>query len=261
MKKRKLPEIKKPIFIIGCCNSGTTILRDTLLQDGGLNGPSIDNHDLDGMPPIMTHHVCNDTFRLWAHPKFQFCNHYTEDDYNEDDAAQVKRVFSQFVLNGERLIAKSPADTLRARLIQAYFPDAYFIAIVRNGYAVSEGIVRKRKYDPERPQYGSHFTTIEEAAEQWLRANIMVLSMQKYLQRYLIIQYEDLVNDPERALHEVLDFCQIEKAEFSIPTFETNHNHKQAVRLSEGDGETITRIAQPMLLHFGYKLFRKELRW
>lgn len=256
-----MSDIVRPIFVFGCCNSGTTILWQALKQHSGLSGPDIEGQDLDGMPKSMRHHLGKATFRLWAHPRFNLCYYMTEAEYDEHDAEQVRSIYGRSVQPGTRLIVKSPADTLRARLIQAYFPDAYFIAIVRNGHAVSEGIVRKRKFDSERPQFEGLHTTIKEAAEQWFRANVVVLSHLSHLQNYMIVRYEDLVADPGQVLRSVLKFCKLPADSFSIPVFKKNENQNQINRLSEYELETVTRIAGPMLVHFDYELLQGGLKW
>ncbi len=253
--------MEKPIFVFGCSNSGTNILWQALKKHKGLSGPDIEGQDLQDLPQSMRHYLGDATFRLWAHEKFKLCYYATENDYNAEDAAKIKEIYRKYLVPGTRFITKSPADTLRSRLIQAYFPDAYFIAIVRNGYAVSEGIVRKRKYDPDRPQYEGLFTTIDEAAEQWFRANTIIVSHQTFLKNYLIVRYEDLIQNPEDVFLSILDFCGLDSGGFPIPSFIQGLNEEQISRLSDYEIETITRIAAPMLIHFGYELRNKELNW
>jgi hypothetical protein len=253
--------IERPIFVFGCCNSGTTILWEALKSYKDLSGPEVEGQDLEGLPDSMRHYLGKSTFRLWAHPQFKLCYYRTAEDYDEDERQALIKVYQEFQKPGKRLITKSPADTLRARLIQAYFPDAYFVAIVRNGYAVSEGIVRKRKSDPGRPRFEGLYTTIEEAAEQWFRANVIVASHEKFLRRYKIIKYEDLVEEPKNVLSSVLEFCELGKTGLSVPSFDNALNQQQISRLSEYEIETITRIAQPMLIHYGYEVLRGDLKW
>jgi len=253
--------IKRPVFVFGCNNSGTTILQLALRDHAGLSGPDFEGQDLDGLPDSMKQYLTRDTFRLWAHPKFKLCHHFTEEDYDEEDRSRIIDSYQDYLVAGTRLIIKSPPDLLRARLIQAYFPDAYFVAIVRNGYAVSEGTVRKRKSDPDRPQFERSHTTIDEAAEQWFRTNTIIVSHKDYLERYKIIKYEDLVENPRETLHSVLEFCDLAKTDFPILEFDKDDNEKQIARLSSYEIEVITRIAQPMLIHFGYEVLQKELKW
>ncbi len=254
-------KIEKPIFIFSCSNSGSTILWNALKEHKVLSGPDIEGQDIEELPDSMKHNLGKATFRLWAHPKFRLCYYATKEDFNEEDKNNIISVYNDYLKPETRFITKSPADTLRARLIQAYFPDAYFIAIVRNGYTVSEGIVRKRKDDPNRPQFKGLYTTIDEAAEQWFRANTIILSHEKFLKNYKIIKYEDLVNKPEETLNSILNFCDLDDNNFPIPAFNRNLNEEQISRLSDYELETITRIAQPMLIHFDYEIRKKELRW
>lgn len=247
-------EIVQPIFLFGCPNSGTTILWQALKNHAGLSGPEVEDQDIAGMPDSMRHHLGKATFRLWAHPKFGLAYYVTEQDHNDEDARKLRAIYCQSLTPETRLVVKSPAHTLRARLIQSYFPDAYFVAIVRNGYAVTEGIMRKRKYDPDRPQFKGLTTTIEEAAEQWFRANVVVVSHQKFLRNYLIVKYEDLVQNPEETLYQVLDHCVLPRTSFRIPDFEQGKNDEQIARLTKEDVDTIVKVAGPMLQHFGYVL-------
>jgi len=246
-------KITRPIFLFGCPNSGTTILWRALRSHPGLSGPGVEDQDIEGMPDSMRHHLGNATFRLWAHPKFGLAYYVTEEDYNEEDAQRLRIIYRKSLVPGTRLVVKSPAHTLRARLIQAYFPDACFVAIVRNGYAVAEGIVRKRKYDPDRPQFKGLATTTKEAAEQWFRANVVVVSHQQFLRNYLIVRYEDLVQNPETTLYQILDHCGLARTSIQV-NFEQGKNDEQITRLTREESDTITRIAGPMLQHFGYVL-------
>jgi hypothetical protein len=261
MKKLPVKDIKDPVFVFGCCNSGTTILWEALKRHGDFCGPDVEGQDLNDLPDSMRHHLGKSTFRLWAHPNFNRCYYATEADCNENDRGKIMEVYGRYAEPGKRFITKSPADTLRARLIQGYFPDASFLAIVRNGYAVSEGIVRKRKLDPDRPEYEGLFTTIDEAAEQWYRSNTIILSHGKFLNKYKIIKYEDLVENPEDTLYSVLDFCCADKKKFHAPEFRTDLNTEQIGRLSEYEIETVTRVAKPLLIHFGYDVLGGGLKW
>lgn len=253
--------ITRPIFLFGCSNSGTTILWQALKKHHGVSGPDLEGQDLEGMPRLLTHFLGKATFRLWAHPKFKLAYYATEKDATLEDEARVKSVFGKYLVPGTRLIAKSPADTLRARLLQAYFPDAYFVGIVRNGYAVAEGIIRKRKHDPERPQFAGLFTSVIEAAEQWFRANVILVSLQQFLKHFLIIRYEDLVADPAATLGKVARFCDLDVSTLEIPSFEQGKNDEQIAHLSAYDQEVIARIAGPMLLHFQYEILSPKLEW
>ena len=216
----------------------------------------------------MTQYLGKKTQRLWAHPRFNLEYYLTERNIRkeEEEREQLKHAYSKYQEPGTRFITKTPSDTLRARLIQEYFPDAYFVAIVRNGYAVSEGIRRKREFDPDRPEYAGLKTSIDAAADQWFRANVIVISHKDFLRKYKIIKYEDLVKDTNKTLDSILDFLKLGKDGFPYPTFEPNKNIEQIKRLTDAEKKKIEKIAGPMLKHFDYhdevfdQIFKSKLK-
>jgi len=259
--------IKKPIFVIGCSNSGTTILWDAIKSHKGISGPSIEGQDLSGMPKEMVHWLGNTTFRLWAHhifsqgeeetPGSNLFYYVNEKNWTSELVSRIEEVYLCHIKPGTRLCDKSPAHTLRARFLQACFPDAYFIGIVRDPYASAEGIRRKRLYDLDRPKFKGLITTIGDAAEQWHNANRVIKSYGELnlLERLLVVKYEDLVRNPETTLHKVFDFCQLEKQEFPIPSFDKNRNYEQTDKLSIPELFEIKKIAKPMIKFWGYNTF------
>ena len=256
--------IEKPIFIFGCPNSGTTILWEAMKSHEGVSGPDIEGQDLEGMPRQMRHYMGNSTFRLWAHylfaqgeeivPGSNLTYYVTENNWTEDAETQLRQAYENHFDPETRLCDKSPAHALRARFLQRCFPDADFVAIVRDGYAVSEGIRRKREFDPDRPKYRGLRTRIEDAAYQWNKSNEIIASYEelRFLDRLLTIKYEDLVQNTEETLHRVLNFCGLDKCDFRIPVFSAGKNEEQIARLSAYEIEVISEIATPMLRRFGY---------
>ena len=62
----------------------------------------------------------------------------------EARAQRIKRQWSILYPSGRPfLLEKSVANAVRTDFLQTYFAPAYFIYLVRNGYAVAEGIRRK----------------------------------------------------------------------------------------------------------------------
>ena len=278
-------KIWKPIFVIGCCNSGTTILWEALKAQREISGPVVEGQDLEGMPELMTHFLGKHTFRMWAHylherpwgwkqargkveskagmhPGDRLAYYVTENDWTEEHQRQIEDVYQKHIIPGTRLCDKSPAHTLRARFLQKCFPDTTFIAIVRSPYAVAEGIVRKRRDDHwKRPEFFCLRTQICDGAYQWRGANEVIVSYQKdsLLKRLKIIKYEDLVRNPKRVLTEVFSFCDLptEKGCCYFPIFEEDRNQRQIAYLKKDDINTITRIVKPLLEQFDYKVIRR----
>jgi len=245
-------EIERPVFVVGCCNSGTTILWRALMDQKEFDGPKFEGQDLKELPQCMRQYLGRKTFRMWAHPKFKSAHHLREKDYEPALSERLRSVYREHCKDGTRLLEKSPPNSLRTRFLQRSFPDAYFVIIVRNGFAVSEGIVRKRSYDPDRPHMAGLPTTIEQAAEQWSNANRTLLRDKRLLRRSITIRYEDLVCDTANVLQSILRFCECLTPNLEVPRFQEDLNEKQTARLSPEEKKAIRRVAGDMLHYFGY---------
>jgi hypothetical protein len=97
-------------------------------------------------------------------------------------------------------VEKSITHLLRAEWLQRNFPNAVFIAITRNGYAVSEGIARRAspRGDAAR-EIGSTYP-VEMAADEWRESNEIIMDLAGELDRMITVRYEDLVATPAETL-------------------------------------------------------------
>jgi hypothetical protein len=145
--------------------------------------------------------------RLWAIPPEKF--YLTEQGSPEIDVIKLKKQWA-VRFNDRRkpiLLEKSPPNTVRLRWLNSQFPNAYFIGIYRNGYAVAEGIKRKVKHD------------VELGARQWKNANSILLNDFEKLDRKILISYEALTESPKQVLDQLCQFLGINILEegFSTP--------------------------------------------
>jgi hypothetical protein len=93
------------------------------------------------------------------------------------------------------LIEKSPPNLLMTRFLQAMFPQAGFVLVIRHPIAVSAAT---QKWSSTRPhQLLGHWA----AAHRTLRADL------PHLRRVMIVRYERLVADPDRELGRVFGFA------------------------------------------------------
>lgn len=238
--------------MIGCCNSGTTILWQSLLSHAHLSGPPSEGQDLADIPDCMTHFLGKQTFRQWAHPKFKDSYRLTERNYEITLAERLTSIYADYWIPGTRFIEKSPPNLMRVRFLQSVFPNALFVMIVKNGLAVAEGIRRKRWYDPDRQHMAGLHTHLEDAAVQWCSANKILLEDRKFLKRSIVVRYEDLVTNPRKTLHKVLRFCELSYDGFPIPVFEIDHNQKQVGRLTGAEKAKVLAIESKVLADLGY---------
>jgi omega-hydroxy-beta-dihydromenaquinone-9 sulfotransferase len=177
--------IEKPIFIIGCHRSGTTILYDTMAQHPdlayftngsaflpnipvlshkigemfGLNQVELERFIEDGINYSSS--TPSEGIRIWenylpTHPGF---NHHLDESYeNLEMEAYLTSTIQKHLkmFNRKRFLNKNPDNSLRMRYIKKLFPDAYFVHIVRDGRAVGSSLIRTRQkavdfFGPDHP--------------------------------------------------------------------------------------------------------------
>lgn len=199
----QVPE--KWIFILGCYNSGTTILRTLLSlhpeirvlpkEGARLTDAFVRPEDLGWE-------------RMWIG-----CL-----DYMQEPRGPRAQVVDQVIRDwspwwqgcGNVFVEKSISNVTRIEWLADSFPSAYFIAITRDGYAVSEGIHRRAR--PKR-NVGAKMPNgypLEWAARQWVDANSRILAAEPLLERFYKISYEDLVEDPAAILSGLFSFIGLE---------------------------------------------------
>lgn len=249
-----VPEDKTWVFLVGCYNSGTTLLAELLGQHPSVSALSTEGHfitdefvkDYDiGLP------------RMWVEREELF--RLTEESHGPDPLRVKKEWGMRLDLKKPVLLEKSPPNTAKVRWLQTHFENAHFIAIVRNGYAVAEGITRKA--DPSHLRNG---WPLEMSAYQWKRSNEVLQHDEKYLKHLMWVTYEDLVADTVATLNKVTDFIGVEEFE-SFETDRTwniheredkvrNMNAESIERLSRKQIDTINQVAGDMIESFGYTL-------
>ncbi len=242
------------LFLIGCYNSGTTLLSSLLSShpdvgalptEGQFLTDQLRKDFLTGLPRMW--HKREDLFRM------------TETDAGPDP----QRIKKEWGLRLDRsrpvLLEKSPPNTARTRWLQANFENAHFIFLVRNGYAVAEGIVRKG-----RPHHRSEGWTIADAAQQWRRSIEVVDEDGPHLRKLMWIRYEDVAAHAVESLNEITRFLGIRPyLESYLPKALEVHERNQRVsdlnaesidRLSPDEIEVINGIAAEQLRRFDYPL-------
>jgi hypothetical protein len=99
------------------------------------------------------------------------------------------------------LVEKSPPNLIRTRFLQALFPGARFVVVVRNPIAVAYAT---RKWTRSR---------IASLIEHWVRAHELLLADAGAVDRLAIVRYEDLVAQPGRELGRLFRFLGLEPVE------------------------------------------------
>ena len=150
------------VFILGCYNSGTTLLNQILAE----------HPEISGLPDegvMLTSELYKpEDFgwrRMWSQCYEQLI---TKQDTSNSTARKIKKHWSHFYENRPYLLEKSISNVCRIDFLNTKFRPGYFIHIVRNGYAVSEGIRRKAQIIPGNKYESLNHYPVEICAKQWV---------------------------------------------------------------------------------------------
>ncbi len=190
----------KWIFIIGCYNSGTTLLDRILRQHPAIAGLPREGQFLS---KVFVTPKSVGVPRLWAEKEdlFRFLP-----NEKVSEARQVKQDWIQLLDKPEANFAleKSPPNTARTLWLEQNFNQPYFIHMVRNGYAVAMGIQAKVIAD-----YGQMPNLLEKAAHQWNRSLKIILEDSPKLTNFLEISYENFTADPIGIMGNISTFLDL----------------------------------------------------
>ncbi len=131
--------LERPVFIVGCGRSGTTIL-------GQLLGEHTKLAYLHEARPIWTYEPRTDIWSFMAARRGGRLV-LTDKDARPDLAARMAHAFSFEVerMKAVYLVEKLPINAFRVPFIAALFPEARFIHVVRNGLEVADSIAERAR--------------------------------------------------------------------------------------------------------------------
>lgn len=190
--------------------------------------------------------------RLWAiRPELFYLD---ENGGRELNVTRLKRQWGAMLNDVRRpvVIEKSPTNAARLLWLQQHFPGAHFIAIVRNGYAVAEGIHRKAGHD------------IGLCAQQWATSNDILLRDLPKTKHHFLLTYEELAQSPQQKISEILQFIglseaqmgDVQRSSWAIHEQDSsikNMNGKSFERLTEAELATIESAAGEVLTKLNYR--------
>jgi LPS sulfotransferase NodH len=214
--------LDKPIFIIGAPRSGTSILFSVLRSSPALAHWPGEAHEVWEAE----HHPA---LRGWE------SNVLDAGDADSETITRIRRSF--FLVTGrKRLIDKTPRNALRVPFVDAIFPDAHFVFLMRDGRDNVNSLInawRTRRYrtyllpqphsipgvDPHWWKFvlypgwktDSHGPLEKVCARQWVTSNDFALDAFAEVDsgRRVDVRYEDLVADPVTSIRTVCERLDI----------------------------------------------------
>jgi len=233
------------IFLTGCGSSGTCLLREIFKNSSQTSVLFKEGQEyFEGcaiyMPPMEKRIVANLSY--WKNPLNYNWKEIKRRWENDWDVNLVK-------------VEKTPT-TVQLLERQKHFKNSAFILIVRNGYVVSK--------------YLTTVWSISMAARHWANMNRIFLEDSKNLKNFIVIKYEDMINEPEsiaRVLRNFtgIDDLKIKGIKFKIPCATLRNEPEEArevtlefnkiilKNLTREEKEIIKRESKDMLKYFGYE--------
>lgn len=247
----KAERIRKPIFVVGCGRSGTSLLFSLLSQHADLKPtrgyPDGEDHqgwiENGGCVMAGLGNVNADAYDTGING-YHFCLHMNRGDVSDDIVAAMHSYYWARVLESDshyRVINKNPHLSNKLDYLLAIFPDAKIVHIVRDPRAVVASWIaimqehpRLMAYWPEeelpclwllpRPtdlgplaRNPRFFPGGGKALfiDYWIKTNEGIeWQMVDRPQQLLTIRYEDLIASPKRMLSAVQEFCELEQLDF-----------------------------------------------
>lgn len=120
------------------------------------------------------------------------------------------------------LAEKSPANLIRSRFLQAVFPGAVFIFVIRHPIAVT---MATSKWT------GAY---MRQLIAHWCKAHTILMEDIEYLDRFLILKYEDVLDRPEMVQHEIAKLLG-QDIKLAWPDIKNDINKKYFDRWKIGD--------------------------
>lgn len=189
------------VFICGLHRSGTTLLGDVLATSREISGfretgvYAREGQHIQSVYPIED--VFGGPGRIGFHPDA----HLTEDSplATEENRARLFTEWSRYWdLKRRILVEKTPANLLKARLLQALYPTASFILITRHPVAT---VLATQKW--------SH-TGLHALFDHWFVCHELFRADQSRLQRVATVTYEQLTAEPDVVLRDLAEFLGVE---------------------------------------------------
>jgi len=250
----------KWVFVVGCYNSGTTLLANLLALH-----PKISGLPVEGV--AFTSHLKKPEDFGWT-----YMWHKCKDEISLPpvrDPKKAKEIMKDwrpwFSKSATIFLEKSVSNMLRMGWLEANFNPTWFVAIVRNGYAVAEGIRRHaRPGNYNNPYYKKQYP-IELCAEQWRQAAYILRQEVNKRTNLKIIRYEDLVANPVEMLQNIWNWLGLENFEINFDPIQNiisandfrvrvvNQNKKSISNLSHDDIEKISPIIEKEMIALGYE--------
>lgn len=249
-------KLKKPIFLVGCGKSGTTMLGliFSFHPDIGPKNSHAQKYNnlqsfLDSLVDLKVHGTVAHEMEekpLWDKylpikgVDFRIGKELTLLS-NPLSRFQTKMLINEITgnFNEKRFFSKQPFNTFRIHVLREIFPDAKILAIHRDGRDVVSSWGRESN---RWEQLGGYEKGIPVFAQKWNEAVSHIEEHKESLNLYTF-KYEDLISNPTHEIKKMFNYCELDYC----PEIFDN------LLLSDRSGKWKSRIPNelhPLLLEF-----------
>lgn len=221
---------EKPIFIVGCNRSGTTLLQFIL-----------DAHPKIGIAPE-THFFID--LKVMGRKKqdilnemFRKCKYWKKIGLSKEELKKNiqidsrKNFFNSLIraqarLRGKQIFGeKTPDHIFYVADIKKMYPEAKFIQVIRDPRAVA--ISQVKKVAVNRFPYAYHCAF--NISRKWQKTSDLGMKYKTLYNNYKIIKFEDLVMKPQNVISSVCNFLDVEPHEdmFNPPVINSSFENKK----------------------------------
>ena len=305
-------EIDRPIFILGVQGGGLTLLtrmlhrHEHVVTIGGgraywVGNNEMDKHYIGQLPEVFTLRspgYQSPTFKTHMtgkeenHPLFGLerdwvyaCEHLldqyrkTEDDWTQETEDRFIRAIKESVRayatdpGQARYLDMSQTFALKVPLLRRIFPDARFIVLTRNPYAVCLRAMHDFRYAWVRRMEATRETKLLKlkiVAEHWRNTFAFATQDLEDYKRKVFVRHEDLVVHPEEVLQRITEVADLSYDPDMIPRehhqlplgskerhkwypLRTDTNNRHLERLDPAKARLIEKEVEPIASKLGYR--------
>jgi hypothetical protein len=282
----------KPIFIVGCGRSGTTLLFDWLSQHPDLVRTQgyPDGEDHEGW---IRHGHCvmagigspgSEKFGNGING-FNACLHMTAEDATPAVRESMHRYYAEGVMGGRqgrRVINKCPHNSNKLGYLLGLFPDAKIVHIIRDceptvasWMAIMQAVpslvvylpdeefpclwlMQRPAHEPERKVLARHRRFYPGGGgalwvDYWCKTNMGIEpQMAGKLDQLISVRYEDLVAAPQAVLDRITSFCGLPANRYVTGGVDRQTEFRHKHLLTADVVRAVETRAQAARRHFGY---------